>query len=111
MCIKNTESLNVFKALSQSDEAFEPLKLGRLQPRFLSYWGGPIFLAYALNSALATLPDLELKVRTSDSAGPQAPDFLNVQNLVKSYSNYEFIFGHCIAGVSVSVDILREQQC
>ncbi|MCF6212020.1 MAG: hypothetical protein L3K24_15425 [Gammaproteobacteria bacterium] len=35
MCIKSTEPLNVFKALSQSDGAFEPLKLGRLRPRFL----------------------------------------------------------------------------
>ena len=35
MCIKSTESLNVFEALSQSDGAFELLKLGHLRPRFL----------------------------------------------------------------------------
>jgi len=72
-----------------------------------TYWGGPIFSVYALNNALATLPDLELKVLTTDSAGPQVSDRLNLQGLVGLYLNYEVIISRRIAGASVSVEFLR----
>ena len=34
-----------------------------------TYWGGPIFSVYALNNALAALPDIELKVLTTNVVG------------------------------------------
>jgi len=72
-----------------------------------TYWGGPMFSVYSLNNALATLPGMELKVLTTDSAGPQASDRLNVRHLVSLYSNYEVVFGRRIAGDSVSLELLR----
>lgn len=72
-----------------------------------TYWGGPIFSVYALNNALASLPDLELKVLTTDSAGPQVAENLDVMGLADLYPNYEVNFAHRIAGASISIDMLR----
>jgi len=71
-----------------------------------TYWGGPIFSVYALNNALAVLPSIELKVLTTDAAGPQVSNRLNSQELDNLYSDYEVIFSHRIAGASVSVKLL-----
>lgn len=35
-----------------------------------TYWGGPIFTVYSLNNALASFCDVQLRVLTSDTAGP-----------------------------------------
>ncbi|NOY71251.1 MAG: glycosyltransferase [Gammaproteobacteria bacterium] len=85
------------------------MKLLHITPTYYpaTYWGGPIFSVYALNNVLATLPDLELKVLTTDSAGPQVSDHLNIQDLVGTYPGYEVIFSRRIADASVSVEFLR----
>jgi hypothetical protein len=36
-----------------------------------TYWGGPIFSTHALCNALATRHDIELRVLTTDAAGPK----------------------------------------
>ena len=85
------------------------MKLLHIIPTYYpaTYWGGPIFSVYALNNALAALPDLELKVLTTDSAGPRVTDHLNVRDLVGTFPDYEVIFCRRIAGASVSVEFLR----
>ncbi len=84
------------------------MKLLHITPTYYpaTYWGGPIFSVYALNNVLSALPDLELKVLTTDSAGPQISDRLNVHGLVGTYPDYEVIFCRRIAGASVSVEFL-----
>ncbi len=72
-----------------------------------TYWGGPIFSVYALNNALAAIPGIELKVLTTDSAGPQVLNCLNSQELGNLYSGYEVIFSRRIVGASVSLEFLK----
>jgi len=58
-----------------------------------SYWGGPIFSVYALNNALARLPDTTLKVLTTDAAGPKVPDRLDAESLdPELYPDQEVLF-------------------
>ena len=71
-----------------------------------TYWGGPIFSVYALNNALATLPNLDLKVMTTDSAGPKISDRLSKQNILSESFNHEVIFCKRIAGASMSFGML-----
>lgn len=73
-----------------------------------TYWGGPIFSVYALNNALAVLPDVELKVLTTDSAGPQISNRLEPQKLDKDnlYSGYDILFCRRVLGACVSVELL-----
>jgi len=71
-----------------------------------TYWGGPIFSVYALNNALARMPDVSLTVLTTDTAGPRLEDRLDRINLVGLYPNQEVIMTHRIAGVDVSFELL-----
>jgi len=71
-----------------------------------TYWGGPIFSVYALNNTLAKLPNTELKVLTTDSAGSQVSDRINAKNLAKLYPGYEVFFSRRIAGACVSAELL-----
>ena len=72
-----------------------------------TYWGGPIFSVYALNNALAALPDMELKVLTTDSAGPRLSDRLATGNLVHFYPNQEVNFTRRVARACVSCGLLK----
>jgi len=71
-----------------------------------TYWGGPIFTVYHMNNALAKIPDVELKVLTTDSAGPEVADSLTGDEKQTSYP-YEVIFTRRIAGVSISTGLIR----
>lgn len=71
-----------------------------------TYWGGPIFSVYALNNALVNSPEIELKVLTTDSAGPKASDRLRTQELTNYFPSYEVIFCRRIFGASVSLELL-----
>ena len=73
-----------------------------------TYWGGPIFSVYALNSALSQLQGVSLKVLTTDSAGPQVSDRLNSEELDDLYPNQHVVFARRIAGVSVSLELLMK---
>lgn len=72
-----------------------------------TYWGGPIFSVYGLNNALASLPNVELIVLTTDAAGPKISDRIDRQSLDEHlYPNYEVIFTRRILGASVSPGLL-----
>ena len=47
------------------------MKILHITPAYYpaTYWGGPIFSVYHLNNALATIPGIERKVLTTNSAG------------------------------------------
>lgn len=73
-----------------------------------TYWGGPIFSVYALNNALARLPDVALRVLTTDAAGPNMNDRVDVSALGEGlYPGQEVLFTRRVAGVCVSVELLR----
>jgi len=72
-----------------------------------TYWGGPIFTVYHMNNALARIPGVELKVLTTDSAGPKISDRLSEEEKCEPFS-YEVIFTRRIAGTSVSPGLLRK---
>jgi len=71
-----------------------------------TYWGGPIFSVYYMNNALAKIPGVELKVLTTDSAGPRPTDRLTEEEKHTPFP-YDVIFTRRIAGASVSADFLR----
>jgi len=71
-----------------------------------TYWGGPIFTTYSLNNSLARIPGVEVKVLTTDAAGPRISDRLSVDKKL-TYFSYEVIFTHRIAGVSISTELIR----
>jgi len=73
-----------------------------------TYWGGPIFSVYALNNALAQLPDVFLKVLTTDAAGPRVSERLEPSDMVRLYPNQEVIMTRRLVGACVSVELLRE---
>lgn len=73
-----------------------------------TYWGGPIFSVYALNNALARLPEVALKVLTTDAAGPKAADRLDVKSLASGlYPNQEVLVTRRVTGACVSLELLR----
>lgn len=73
-----------------------------------TYWGGPIFSVYALNNALARLPDVTLKVLTTDSAGPRVSDCLNSEELNELYPNQQVVITRRIAGAAMSIELLKK---
>lgn len=73
-----------------------------------TYWGGPIFSVYALNNALALLPDVYLTVLTTDSAGPDVTTCLDRSKLSGLYPNQEVIITRRIAGACVSIELLKK---
>ena len=48
------------------------MKVLHVVPTFYpaTYWGGPIHSLYALCRVLAIVPDVQLRVLTTDAAGP-----------------------------------------
>ncbi len=74
-----------------------------------TYWGGPIFSVYNMNNALARLQGIELKVLTTDTAGPRVSDRLSRDEKNRPFP-YEVIFSRRIAGACVSAGLLRQLQ-
>lgn len=74
-----------------------------------TYWGGPTFSVYGLNNALAYFSEVNLKILTTDTAGPKIAERLDVQHLDRAlYPRQEVLFCRRIAGKSVSFDLLRK---
>ncbi|TRX01779.1 glycosyltransferase [Candidatus Methylobacter oryzae] len=73
-----------------------------------TYWGGPIFTAYALNNALAKFSGITLKVLTTDTAGLLPSQRLDYALLDDLYPNQEVLMTPRIAGASVSIELLRK---
>jgi glycosyltransferase involved in cell wall biosynthesis len=63
-----------------------------------------------LNKALAALPDVELKVLTTDAAGPRREDCLETFSLDSKtlYPNYTVYFTHRVASHSGSLELLMQ---
>jgi glycosyltransferase involved in cell wall biosynthesis len=71
-----------------------------------TYWGGPIFTAYALNNELANISGVSLKILTTDAAGPELEKRLDRAQLGGLYPNQEVQMTARIAGASVSLGML-----
>jgi glycosyltransferase involved in cell wall biosynthesis len=84
------------------------IKILHITPSYYpaTFWGGPIFSVYALNNALAGMPDASLKILTTDAAGPQVRNRLQKASLEGLYSNQELIMSPRVMGSSVSPELL-----
>ncbi len=84
------------------------MKILHITPAYYpaTYWGGPIFTVCHLNNALADIPGVELKVLTTDSAGPKVSDRLSDKQKSTPFS-YEVIFTRRIADASISPGLLK----
>lgn len=89
----------------------QKMKILHITPTYYpaTYWGGPIFSVYGMNNALARLLGVELKVLTTDSAGPRLSDRLDTSQLDRTlYPDHEVIFSRRIAVASVSLDLSQK---
>jgi glycosyltransferase involved in cell wall biosynthesis len=86
------------------------MKILHITPTYYpaTYWGGPIFSVYAMNNALAYLPDVSLTVLTTDSAGPQLEDRLNKADLSGLYLTQDINMTRRILGASISIELLQK---
>ena len=58
-----------------------------------TYWGGTISSVYAMNNALAAKEGIELKVLTTDAAGSEISNRLNIKKMDKNlFPNQEILF-------------------
>lgn len=73
-----------------------------------TFWGGPIFSVYGLNNSLSALPEVDLRVLTTDTAGKKLHERLNTKilNQKKLYSGYKVIFTRRIFRNSTSFELL-----
>lgn len=72
-----------------------------------TYWGGPIYSLYGLCNALSEIKDVEIKVLTTDSAGPKISQRLKVETLKRGILlKYEPHYCSRIFGDSVSIEML-----
>jgi glycosyltransferase involved in cell wall biosynthesis len=71
-------------------------------------WGGPIHAVYDLNRALVQLAGLQIRVLTTDGAGPGVPDRLEVRDKPFGFdSGHEVFYCRRNAGDSVSLELVR----
>jgi glycosyltransferase involved in cell wall biosynthesis len=69
--------------------------------------GGPIFSLYGMNNALANLPNINLKIITTDGAGPQISDRFSLIDIDRSiYPNQEIIFTRNQGKRNISIGML-----
>ncbi len=72
-----------------------------------TYWGGPIFSVYGLCNSLAAIFDVQLRVLTTDSAGPRLTDRVNLKDFPAHYpAGYDVYFCRRVVGASVSFGML-----
>jgi glycosyltransferase involved in cell wall biosynthesis len=79
------------------------LRILHVAPSFYpaSYWGGPIWSTKAICDGIAALPDFDLRVLTTDAAGP------NVQDRVEPVAlPYPATYARRIAGHSIAPGLL-----
>jgi glycosyltransferase involved in cell wall biosynthesis len=87
------------------------LKLLQITPAFYpaTYWGGPIYSVYGLCNALAENSEVELRVLTTDTAGPQLSESVEVTGFPMTYPpGYEVFFCHRQWGASYSTEMFRQ---
>lgn len=67
-----------------------------------TYFGGPVFSVYGLCNALSQMPDVELRVLTTDNAGPELRRIKSESFPVLFPSGYSVYYFKYLFGVSVS---------
>jgi glycosyltransferase involved in cell wall biosynthesis len=72
-----------------------------------TYWGGPIFSTKALCDGLARVHGIELRVLTTDAAGPAISTRITPSKNPETFpAGYEVLYARRIAGNSISPDLL-----
>ena len=87
------------------------MKILHITPSYYpaTYWGGPIFSVFGLNNALARIPGVELRILTTDAAGGDRREQLDIKRLDLSvYPQQDIIFRRRLIGSSVSPGLLSE---
>lgn len=70
-----------------------------------TYWGGPVFSTRDLADGIAAEPDIELKVLTTDAAGPNPSDRLPIRRR-RFPAGYDVVYTRRIAGRDTSPGLL-----
>ncbi len=80
------------------------MKVLHIVPTFYpaTYFGGPVFSVYGLCNALSQMPDVELRVLTTDNAGPELRCIKPESFPVLFPSGYSVYYFKHLFGVSVS---------
>lgn len=75
------------------------MKVLHVVPTFFpaTYWGGPIWSTKAICDGIAALEDVQLRVLTSDAAGPEISDRVVPATLPYPVHYARRIAGHCIS--------------
>src|SRR5437867_3382370 len=85
------------------------MKILHITPAFWPaiYWGGPIYSVYGLCNAIAALPDVELKVLTTDAAGPKLSQSVQVNGRPMCYpGGYDVYFTRRLLGREIAPGLL-----
>jgi glycosyltransferase involved in cell wall biosynthesis len=84
------------------------MKVLHIVPTFYpaTYFGGPIFSLYGLCNALSKLHDIELRVLTTDNAGPESKRIKAEPFPVRFPGGYSVYYFKYLFGVSVSASML-----
>ena len=85
------------------------MKILHVTPSFYpaTSYGGPVFSTYALCNALAADPRVQLRVLTTDTAGPKASQRLDVKSFPTSYPpGYPVFFTRRVLATSVAPGLL-----
>ena len=73
-----------------------------------TYWGGPIYSVYGLNNALSEIPGVELKILTTDSAGPKRYQRITLTDQLGQSRSQEIFYCRRISGASVSWELIKK---
>jgi len=72
-----------------------------------TYWGGPVYSTFELCNALASLPEVNLRVLTTDTAGPKLSDRLEVEAFPAQLPpGYEVYYCRRVLALSFSPGLL-----
>ena len=84
------------------------MKVLHIVPTFYpaTYFGGPIFSLHELCNALSRMPDIELRVLTTDNAGPKSKRIKAESFPVRFPGGYSVYYFKYLSGVSVSASML-----
>jgi glycosyltransferase involved in cell wall biosynthesis len=87
----------------------KPINVLHVTPSFYPAikWGGPIFSTKAICDGIAALPNMKISVLTTDAAGPDTSDRLNVaKHTYFEVEKYTVTYTRRIAGHAVSPGLL-----
>jgi len=71
-----------------------------------TYWGGPVYSVFGLCNALAAIPSVDLRVLTTDTAGPRLHDRVQVTSFPMRFRSYDVFFCRRQWGASVSLGMI-----